>query len=67
LIVQGRRISGGALIAWVENSAGYCAAGLAVEYALENHYQLTTEVHRRRKAIMDELKLKGITDCLLID
>jgi len=67
IIIQGHHISGKGLIAWVKNSAGHCTAGLTVEYELTSHYRLTSEVHRRRKMIMDELKLKGIPDCWLVN
>ncbi len=65
LMLHGRRLAGKGTISWVHHSAGHCRAGMGIEYDQENHLRLANEVRCRQKAIMGELKLRGIPDSLL--
>ena len=65
--LHGEKIMGRGVIAWVNNSAGHCEAGLSIEYNKVSYNYLNLEVKRRIKISMLELQLKGAPKCLLTD
>lgn len=65
MMLNGHRLAGRSIVAWVKNFVGSCQAGVSIEYDAENHLRLNNEVHLRQKQIMGEIKLRGIPDCFL--
>lgn len=64
--LNGHRLAGRGIVAWVKNYVGSCRAGISIEYDAENHLRLQSEARQREKQIMGEIKLRGIPDCFLV-
>lgn len=65
-MLNGHRLAGRGVVAWVKNFVDSCRAGINIEYDAGNHLRLQNEVHQREKQILGEVKMRGVPDSFLV-